>query len=496
MCDVVQIAIECLDGSLMYIKAFVVPTNYGSLSQQPTSLDQAHYQHLQGLHLADTGDVSLSIDMLVGADFYWTLVDGSIIRGYPSEPVALSTKLVYVLSGPTPGFSSSSSTVNLTVTHVLKIEARVVNSDPLSSELNKFWDYETLGIREQENSLYDNFVEDIKLVDGRYEVRLPFKEDHDLLPDNFSHSKSRLNSLLRRQGSQPDVLTQYDGVIQDQLSKGIIEPVTAESSPSPIGKVHYIPHREVIRTDKETTKLRVVYDASSRAEKNLPSLNNCLYAGPPMSPLIYDILLRFRAYQMALTADIEKVFLNVSVAPSDQDYLRFLWVNDITSDEPELQVYKFARVVFGVSASPFLLNATIHYHLTRPEIDRAFAEEVLNSLYVDDYVGGSGDESSAFDKYKDLKSCFLKAGFNMRKWLTNSRELNERIEKSEGVVTQLDDPGLPEQPNIQEDDQSYSTSLFDNSNSKSTAGVKVLGHGWDFENDLFVFEFELPPSNN
>ena len=114
-------------------------------------------------------------------------------------------------------------------------------------------------------------------------------------------------------------------------------------------------------------------------------------------------------------------------------------------------MYKFARVVFGVSASPFLLNANIHYHLTCLEIDRAFAEEVLNSLYVDDYVGGSGDKSSAFDKYKDLKSCFLKAGFNMRKWLTNSRELNERIEKS---VTQLDDPGPSEQPNIQEDDQS------------------------------------------
>ena len=73
-----------------------------------------------------------------------------------------------------------------------------------------------------------------------------------------------------------------------------------------------------------------------------------------MSPLIYDILLRFPAYQTALTADIEKTFLNVSVASSDQDYLRFLWVNDITSDEPELQVYKFARVVFGVSANPFL----------------------------------------------------------------------------------------------------------------------------------------------
>ena len=241
VCDVVQIAMECLNGSLVYIKAFVVPTICGSLSQKPTSLAQTQYKHLQGLHLADSGDESLSIDMLVEADFYWTLVDGSIIREYPSEPVALSTKLGYVLSEPTPGFSSSSNTVNLTATYVLKIEATVVNSGPLSFELNKFWDYETLEIREQENSLYDNFVEDIKLFNGRYEVRLPFKEDHDLLPDNFSHSKSRLNSLLRKLRSQPDVLTQYDGVIQDQLSKGIIEPVTAESSPHQLARFTTFP---------------------------------------------------------------------------------------------------------------------------------------------------------------------------------------------------------------------------------------------------------------
>ena len=96
---------------------------------------------------------------------------------------------------------------------------------------------------------------------------------------------------------------------------------------------------------------------------------------------------------------LEKAFLNVSVAPADRDYSRFLWINNTDSDEPELRVYKFARVVFGVSSSPFLLTATIHYHLTRPEVDNVFAEEVLNSLYVDDYVGDSSDGNSAFNKY-------------------------------------------------------------------------------------------------
>ena len=72
-----------------------------------------------------------------------------------------------------------------------------------------------------------------------------------------------------------------------------IEPVE-QGVNNGVGKVHYIPHHEVIRVDKETTKLRVVYDSSVRAGRNSPSLNDCLYTGPPLSPYIYDVLLRFR----------------------------------------------------------------------------------------------------------------------------------------------------------------------------------------------------------
>lgn len=102
-----------------------------------------------------------------------------------------------------------------------------------------------------------------------------------------------------------------------------------------LGKVHYIPHHEVIRVDKDTTKLRIVYDTVPDQE-GTPSLDDSLYAGPPLSPLIYDILLRFQVHKIALIGDIEKTFLNVLVHPRDKDYLRFLWVDDITSGHPNL----------------------------------------------------------------------------------------------------------------------------------------------------------------
>ena len=114
------------------------------------------------------------------------------------------------------------------------------------------------------------------------------------------------------------------------MSHGIVE----LASELPVGeKIHYLPHHAVIRRDKETTKVRVVYDASAQCG-NKPSLNHCLYKGPPFGQAIFDILLRFRVHQTALAGDIEKAFLMVSIAKKDREALRFLWVDDPTKEEP------------------------------------------------------------------------------------------------------------------------------------------------------------------
>ena len=65
---------------------------------------------------------------------------------------------------------------------------------------------------------------------------------------------------------------------------------------------------------------------------------------------------------MALIGDIEKAFLNIEVDSADRDYLRFLWLQNVRDPCSRIAVYRFCRVVFGLNASPFLLNATL-----RPE---------------------------------------------------------------------------------------------------------------------------------
>ena len=42
-----------------------------------------------------------------------------------------------------------------------------------------------------------------------------------------------------------------------------------------IGETHYLPHRAVIRDDKSTTKVRAVFDPSSKIKPNVPSLSEC-----------------------------------------------------------------------------------------------------------------------------------------------------------------------------------------------------------------------------
>ena len=147
----------------------------------------------------------------------------------------------------------------------------------LDEKLQSFWELESLGIKLREDPVQEQFVEDIRMEEGRYQVSLPWRRYHEPLPTNHELSLKRLRGLLRRLKQDPDVLAEYDKTIREQLAMGVIERVEPGDVGEP-GKVHYLPHHAVIRRDKEPTKVRVVYDASSRLEG--PSLNNCLHTGP------------------------------------------------------------------------------------------------------------------------------------------------------------------------------------------------------------------------
>ena len=75
----------------------------------------------------------------------------------------------------------------------------------------------------------------------------------------------------------------------------------------------------------------------------------------------------------------------VSVSSKDRDALRFLWVDDVEKPSPVVKKLRFTRVVFGVSASPFLLNATIKHHLQKYREEHSdLVQTLTQSIYVND----------------------------------------------------------------------------------------------------------------
>ena len=425
-CDVVDLLLKTREGKNVQLTFLAVPFICDPLARQPLSHAMEIFPYLSELELADTGGEA-DIDVLVGSDLYWSLVTGRIIRG-ENGPTAIETVFGWVLSGPV---DSAPEAFVLTSTHTLRVESSLLLANhkidtPLDSQLQKFWDLEVLGIQDHETSVYDEFVKKISFKDGRYEVHLPWKEQHPPLGDHYQMSLNRLISLLQRLKRSPEVLKEYDTVIKNQLSSGIIE---IASKPNPSSQVHYLPHHPVIRSDRDTTKFRIVYDASAKTTGT--SLNDCLYVGPPFGQYIFDIILRFRVHNVALAGDIEKAFSMISIAEEDRDALRFLWVNDPFKKFPEI-ILRFKRVIFGVSASPFLLNATIEHHISKyRSADPQFVSQFLRSIYVDDVTYGSSDVNKTYDLYCWSKKKLAEGGFHLRKFVTNSTVLRSLINEQE-----------------------------------------------------------------
>ena len=229
-------------------------------------------------------------------------------------------RLGWALSGPV--CCGTTELNNLYPTHSMLIQS--YDLPQLDSLLKKFWDLKSLGISAGEPSVYDKFKSTVQLHGNRYVVTLPWRLNPMQLPSNLNLATRRLQGLLRQLHQQPDVQREYHAIMQEQLRQGIIEKVQAGETTD---TVHYLSHHAVICRDKQTTKLRIVYNASARDKGLL--LNDCLFSGPKFDLSILNILLRFRTYSIALVAAVEKVFLMVSVHAEDHDALRFLWVDDI-----------------------------------------------------------------------------------------------------------------------------------------------------------------------
>ncbi|GBN59184.1 hypothetical protein AVEN_122821-1, partial [Araneus ventricosus] len=151
------------------------------------------------------------------------------------------------------------------------------------------------------------------------------------------------------------------------------------------------------------------------------SLNECLSVGPSLTHKILPLLLRFRSGAIGVIADVKQAFLQIRLRTEDRDVLRFLWWENTGCSE--IRIYRHCRVVFGVSSSPFLLNATISYHLEREKFQTESLRKTIGHLkegfYVDNLVTSVND-STELEQLKSQSIEIMKEGaFELRCWASN-----------------------------------------------------------------------------
>ena len=204
---------------------------------------------------------------------------------------------------------------------------------------------------------------------------------------------------------------EYNNINKEQLKLNVVEkvPPSETNNFDQVGNIHDLSHRPVIKDDRVTYKMRIVFDASSKIEG--PSLNDYLHPGPLLTKPLLSVILRSGANKITFIAYIEKAFLQISLNPEHRDFVRFLWYeneDEITSEnisQSKICDYRICRVLFGVTSSTFLLTSTINKHIkTYNNEDPKFVEQFLRLLYVDDLNSGSENIHDYCNFYNKAKA--------------------------------------------------------------------------------------------
>lgn len=338
-----------------------------------------------------------------------------------------------------------------------QVQILSVTNEQLDRQVSKFWCIENYGSENswsiEEQAAEDHFVSNhSRDVTGRYIVALPFKNMEIELGDSRHMAHRRFLLLEARLTKDLNLYAAYKKFMQEFIDLGHMEQIgTFNPIESQSEKQYFMPHHAVKRPDSSTTQLRVVFDASAKTS-NGKSLNDQLMVGPTLQPQLVDTLLRFRTYKVGVTSDVSKMFRQILVRKEDRRFQQILWRSSI---DDEIGVYQLTTVTYGTASAPFLAVRTL-MQICKDEAEQyPLASEIgKKSVYVDDVLFGADTLEEARELKGQLVAMLGKAGLELHKRCSNSKEVladipEDRLEQKvllnkEGRTKTL---GLTWQPN-------------------------------------------------
>ncbi|KAJ8034141.1 hypothetical protein HOLleu_20860 [Holothuria leucospilota] len=421
----------------------------------PSNNDIRGWPHLEGIELPSIGDQQVML--LIGGnvpEVFWVLDEK---RGGRKDPYAIKGLLGWTLIGPT-GVSRSPS--KFTVNHISHVE-QVENC--WQSDFTDLGADSKVGESLEDKRAHKMLENSIKLVNGRYEVGLPWRYPMPYLPNNRVVAEKRLSQLKKRFQRDDNLLQLYSDVIHDYISKGYGRKVTEETdntvdqtckvtsdsgnsseqlNQSPPQHSQgtqseaegadeayvetikwYLPHQPVLHSRKPG-RVRVGFDCASRYKGIC--LNDQLLHGPDYTNNLIGVLSRFWRDSVALIADVEAMFHQVRVPENHSNVLRFLWWPGDDFSRPPVD-YQMMVHLFGATSSPSCASFALKQ--TAKDNRESFSEEAVRtvneSFYVDDCLKSVQTKEQAVALVKELRELLHRGGFRLTKWVSNSRDVLE-----------------------------------------------------------------------
>ena len=427
------------------------------------------YNYLRHIPLVQPlkGDV----EILIGADTPEALLQLEYVKGETNnDPIAVKTIFGWTLFGGRPGGKSSS--------------ANFLSFEKLEASVERFWEQESYAttsklspalMTKEEKRALDLLKEGTKLVEGRWEIAMLWRDEKVNLENNRFLAEKRLASTEKRLEKFPEIKEIYHAKIKEYLTLGHVKKLTDGEARMVSNKTNYIPHHFVLEP-KKPGKIRIVFDASSKF--NGSSLNDNLLPGPNLLNNLVAVLSRFRRGKIAVISDIEKMYHQVLVPEEDQDSLRFLW-----RDEPSdpITEYKMLVHLFGKIDSPCCANWALRSFATDldgiPQVPafedlteknkERVTEAVTEEFYMDDFLSSFDGVDEAKETCRNLKDVVGGRHFRLTKWLSNDPQFLESMaeEDRSPKITSHDLNKLPHE--------------------------RTLGVWWDPGSDQFFFKVKM-----
>ncbi|XP_072375734.1 uncharacterized protein [Diabrotica undecimpunctata] len=346
----------------------------------------------------DTFNQSGEISLLLGADVVFKILLAEKINC--QELILQNTLLGFIVSGSVS--TNQFSNLNIVCMHT-------TYSD-LDTAISQFWEMEKVP-----------------------EVFLEFTSDQEAC-NSFAVALKRFENLEKRFVLNPTLYFDYKKFIDEYIQLGHAKIVHYDPKILNNGEVYFMAHHPVIREDKKTTKLRIVFDGSMKS-KSKKCLNDFLYNGAVVQNELFDILILFRIYKYIISTDIKQMFRMILIHPEDRRYLNILW----REPHSELKCIQLQTITYGLRSSSFLATrCLVELANTEGQNFPLAAKALINNTYVDDILAGSDTIEEAKKLKNELISLLQLRSFSLHKWCSNDPRIISDIPKENQHFDEID----------------------------------------------------------